>query len=184
MAEIECVSLSPPQPLELICEKAIATSNRPLGPGEALRRFMECVASGILLPGQCSVFPSNLPVVMTTMMHKNLFIHMLLLLLILLRLPPCVVLSPQLIWMYFCNSMITTQAFTKDGFKEVLSSNLFGKKGFLFLLALKYIGKSMRKFSDTEKMAVTLESVTELHREQLLGWIYIEMVTVSMVLSL
>uniref|UniRef100_A0A3Q1I997 Spermatid perinuclear RNA-binding protein n=1 Tax=Anabas testudineus TaxID=64144 RepID=A0A3Q1I997_ANATE len=37
--------------LELICEKAIATCNRPLGPGEALRRVMECIASGILLPG-------------------------------------------------------------------------------------------------------------------------------------
>lgn len=39
------------QPLELICEKAIATCNRPLGAGEALRRVMECLASGILLPG-------------------------------------------------------------------------------------------------------------------------------------
>uniref|UniRef100_A0A674PKN6 Spermatid perinuclear RNA-binding protein-like n=1 Tax=Takifugu rubripes TaxID=31033 RepID=A0A674PKN6_TAKRU len=38
-------------PLELICEKAIATCNRPLGPGEALRRVLECIASGILLPG-------------------------------------------------------------------------------------------------------------------------------------
>ncbi|XP_044051124.1 spermatid perinuclear RNA-binding protein-like isoform X1 [Siniperca chuatsi] len=38
-------------PLELICEKAIATCNRPLGPGEALRRVVECIASGILLPG-------------------------------------------------------------------------------------------------------------------------------------
>ncbi|XP_048857412.1 spermatid perinuclear RNA-binding protein-like isoform X3 [Brienomyrus brachyistius] len=38
-------------PLELICEKAIATCSRPLGAGEALRRVMECVASGILLPG-------------------------------------------------------------------------------------------------------------------------------------
>ncbi|XP_012775804.2 spermatid perinuclear RNA-binding protein isoform X2 [Maylandia zebra] len=38
-------------PLELICEKAIATCNRPLGPGEALRRVIECIASGILLPG-------------------------------------------------------------------------------------------------------------------------------------
>ena len=43
-----CVSL---QPLELICEKAIATCNRPLGAGEALRRVMECLASGILLQG-------------------------------------------------------------------------------------------------------------------------------------
>ncbi len=40
------------QPLELICEKAIATCNRPLGAGEALRRVMECLASGILLPGR------------------------------------------------------------------------------------------------------------------------------------
>lgn len=40
------------QPLELICEKAIATCNRPLGAGEALRRVMECLASGILLPGE------------------------------------------------------------------------------------------------------------------------------------
>ncbi|KAM4578367.1 spermatid perinuclear RNA-binding protein-like [Fundulus diaphanus] len=38
-------------PLELICEKALATCSRPLGPGEALRRVMECIASGILLPG-------------------------------------------------------------------------------------------------------------------------------------
>ncbi|MGH0122735.1 UNVERIFIED_CONTAM: hypothetical protein FKN15_007066 [Acipenser sinensis] len=37
--------------LELICEKALATCNRPLGAGEALRRVMECIASGILLPG-------------------------------------------------------------------------------------------------------------------------------------
>ncbi|KFP43978.1 Spermatid perinuclear RNA-binding protein, partial [Chlamydotis macqueenii] len=37
-------------PLELICEKSIGTCNRPLGAGEALRRVMECLASGILLP--------------------------------------------------------------------------------------------------------------------------------------
>ncbi|XP_060774495.1 interleukin enhancer-binding factor 3a isoform X2 [Neoarius graeffei] len=35
--------------LELLCEKAISTSDRPMGPGEALRRVLECVASGILL---------------------------------------------------------------------------------------------------------------------------------------
>ncbi|XP_010122952.1 PREDICTED: spermatid perinuclear RNA-binding protein [Chlamydotis macqueenii] len=39
-------------PLELICEKSIGTCNRPLGAGEALRRVMECLASGILLPGK------------------------------------------------------------------------------------------------------------------------------------
>ncbi|XP_078498086.1 spermatid perinuclear RNA-binding protein isoform X2 [Lissotriton helveticus] len=38
-------------PLELICEKAIGTCNRPLGAGEALRRVMECLAFGILLAG-------------------------------------------------------------------------------------------------------------------------------------
>ncbi|XP_040262427.1 spermatid perinuclear RNA-binding protein isoform X3 [Bufo bufo] len=38
-------------PLEIICEKAIGTCNRPLGAGEALRRAMECLASGIILPG-------------------------------------------------------------------------------------------------------------------------------------
>ncbi|XP_073456808.1 spermatid perinuclear RNA-binding protein isoform X4 [Aquarana catesbeiana] len=38
-------------PLELICEKALGTCNRPLGAGEALRRVMECLASGIILPG-------------------------------------------------------------------------------------------------------------------------------------
>ena len=45
------LSPSHAKPLELICEKAIATCNRPLGAGEALRRVMECLASGILLPG-------------------------------------------------------------------------------------------------------------------------------------
>ncbi|XP_016898273.1 spermatid perinuclear RNA-binding protein-like isoform X1 [Cynoglossus semilaevis] len=38
-------------PLELISEKALATCNRSLGPGEALLCILECVASGILLPG-------------------------------------------------------------------------------------------------------------------------------------
>ncbi|XP_036454660.1 spermatid perinuclear RNA-binding protein-like isoform X2 [Colossoma macropomum] len=38
-------------PLELICEKAVATSYRPLGPSEALRRVLGCISSGILLPG-------------------------------------------------------------------------------------------------------------------------------------
>uniref|UniRef100_A0AAY4DCT5 Spermatid perinuclear RNA-binding protein n=1 Tax=Denticeps clupeoides TaxID=299321 RepID=A0AAY4DCT5_9TELE len=35
--------------LELLCEKAIGTCDRPLGPSEALRRVFECIASGILL---------------------------------------------------------------------------------------------------------------------------------------
>uniref|UniRef100_A0A3B4DDS1 Spermatid perinuclear RNA-binding protein n=1 Tax=Pygocentrus nattereri TaxID=42514 RepID=A0A3B4DDS1_PYGNA len=38
-------------PLELICEKAVATSYRPLGPSEALQRVLGCISSGILLPG-------------------------------------------------------------------------------------------------------------------------------------
>ncbi|XP_036955860.1 interleukin enhancer-binding factor 3-like isoform X1 [Acanthopagrus latus] len=36
-------------PLDLLVEKAIATSERPMGAGESLRRVLECVASGILL---------------------------------------------------------------------------------------------------------------------------------------
>uniref|UniRef100_A0A8C5GU79 Interleukin enhancer binding factor 3b n=1 Tax=Gouania willdenowi TaxID=441366 RepID=A0A8C5GU79_GOUWI len=36
-------------PLELICEKAIGTGNRPMGAGEALRRVLECLSSGILM---------------------------------------------------------------------------------------------------------------------------------------
>uniref|UniRef100_A0A3Q3WBU8 Uncharacterized protein n=1 Tax=Mola mola TaxID=94237 RepID=A0A3Q3WBU8_MOLML len=36
-------------PLELLVEKAIGTSERPMGAGESLRRVLECVASGILL---------------------------------------------------------------------------------------------------------------------------------------
>ncbi|KAI4901696.1 hypothetical protein NFI96_029244, partial [Prochilodus magdalenae] len=38
-------------PLELICEKAVATSYRPLGPSESLRRVLGCISSGVLLPG-------------------------------------------------------------------------------------------------------------------------------------
>ncbi|XP_029356951.1 interleukin enhancer-binding factor 3a isoform X2 [Echeneis naucrates] len=36
-------------PLELLVEKAICTSERPMGAGESFRRVLECVASGILL---------------------------------------------------------------------------------------------------------------------------------------
>uniref|UniRef100_A0A8D3A702 Interleukin enhancer binding factor 3a n=1 Tax=Scophthalmus maximus TaxID=52904 RepID=A0A8D3A702_SCOMX len=36
-------------PLELLVEKAIGTSERPMGAGESFRRVLECVASGILL---------------------------------------------------------------------------------------------------------------------------------------
>lgn len=43
---------SSPQPLELLVEKAISTSERPMGAGESLRRVLECVASGILLEGE------------------------------------------------------------------------------------------------------------------------------------
>lgn len=39
------------KPLELLCEKAIGTGNRPMGAGEALRRVLECLASGILMAG-------------------------------------------------------------------------------------------------------------------------------------
>ncbi|KAK7154886.1 hypothetical protein R3I93_009742 [Phoxinus phoxinus] len=35
--------------LELLCQKSISTSERLLGPGEAFRRVLECLASGILM---------------------------------------------------------------------------------------------------------------------------------------
>ncbi|XP_011350172.2 zinc finger RNA-binding protein isoform X2 [Ooceraea biroi] len=40
-----------PWALELLTEKVISTAGAPLSPGEALRRLLECVAGGILLPG-------------------------------------------------------------------------------------------------------------------------------------
>lgn len=36
--------------MELIVEKAISSASGPLSPGEALRRVLECIATGILLP--------------------------------------------------------------------------------------------------------------------------------------
>lgn len=44
------------QALELLTEKVINTAGCPLSLGEALRRLLECVAGGILLPGS----PGNL----------------------------------------------------------------------------------------------------------------------------
>lgn len=35
--------------LEVLCERALSTSNVPMGPGQAVRRVLECLASGILL---------------------------------------------------------------------------------------------------------------------------------------
>ncbi|XP_059479660.1 zinc finger RNA-binding protein isoform X4 [Neocloeon triangulifer] len=37
--------------LELLCEKVLSSAGQPQSPGDALRRVMEAVASGILLPG-------------------------------------------------------------------------------------------------------------------------------------
>ncbi|KPP66244.1 interleukin enhancer-binding factor 3-like [Scleropages formosus] len=43
-------------PLELLCEKAIGTGNRPMGAGEAFRRVLECLASGILMADGPGIF--------------------------------------------------------------------------------------------------------------------------------
>uniref|UniRef100_A0A1A7YIZ1 Interleukin enhancer binding factor 3b n=1 Tax=Iconisemion striatum TaxID=60296 RepID=A0A1A7YIZ1_9TELE len=43
-------------PMELICEKAIGTGNRPMGAGEALRRVLECLASGILMADGAGIY--------------------------------------------------------------------------------------------------------------------------------
>ncbi|XP_029109011.1 spermatid perinuclear RNA-binding protein isoform X4 [Scleropages formosus] len=68
-------------PLELICEKAIATCNRPLGAGEALRRVVECLASGILLPGgpglhdPCEKEPTDTLAAMTAKQAEAITYH-------------------------------------------------------------------------------------------------------------
>uniref|UniRef100_A0A8C4QA75 Interleukin enhancer binding factor 3a n=1 Tax=Eptatretus burgeri TaxID=7764 RepID=A0A8C4QA75_EPTBU len=41
--------------IELLCEKAIMTSIRPMGAGEALRRVIECLAAGILLEDKSGI---------------------------------------------------------------------------------------------------------------------------------
>lgn len=38
--------------IELLCEKSLSSSFQPLGPGEAFRRVLEAIASGIFLPGK------------------------------------------------------------------------------------------------------------------------------------
>ncbi len=40
--------------MELLVEKAISSASGPLSPGEALRRVLECISNGILLPGGTS----------------------------------------------------------------------------------------------------------------------------------
>lgn len=40
------------QALELLVEKALSSAVGPLSPGDAIRRVLECVASGTLLRGQ------------------------------------------------------------------------------------------------------------------------------------
>lgn len=40
------------QALELLVEKVISSAAGPLSPGEALRRVLECISTGILLSGQ------------------------------------------------------------------------------------------------------------------------------------
>lgn len=42
--------------MELLVEKAISSASAPLSPGEAMRRVLECIASGIILQGakRCS----------------------------------------------------------------------------------------------------------------------------------
>jgi DZF domain len=46
------------QALELIVERCLSRSNGPLSPALALRRVFECIASGLLLPGNSLCFRS------------------------------------------------------------------------------------------------------------------------------
>ncbi|KAJ1079936.1 hypothetical protein NDU88_000159 [Pleurodeles waltl] len=43
-------------PLEILCQRVIATVRRPMGAGEAFRRVLECLASGFLLPGGAGLY--------------------------------------------------------------------------------------------------------------------------------
>lgn len=55
MAELILVSLlgerAVLQAMELLVEKVISSAAGPLSPGEALRRVLECISTGILLSG-------------------------------------------------------------------------------------------------------------------------------------
>lgn len=37
--------------IELLCEKALASSFQPMAPGCAFRRVLEAISSGVLMPG-------------------------------------------------------------------------------------------------------------------------------------
>ncbi|XP_051232198.1 zinc finger RNA-binding protein isoform X2 [Dicentrarchus labrax] len=41
--------------MELLVEKVISSAAGPLSPGEAMRRVLECISTGILLPGQTNI---------------------------------------------------------------------------------------------------------------------------------
>lgn len=47
------------QAMELLVEKVISSAGQPIGPGDALRRIFEAIASGIFLPGNPPVNPPN-----------------------------------------------------------------------------------------------------------------------------
>lgn len=54
------------QAMELLVEKVISSAAGPLSPGEAMRRVLECISTGILLSGQTvyvyqSMFPFFFP---------------------------------------------------------------------------------------------------------------------------
>lgn len=40
------------QALELLVEKSLSSSEQPLGPGEAFRRVLECISTGLFLQGK------------------------------------------------------------------------------------------------------------------------------------
>ena len=41
--------------MELLVEKVISSATGPLSPGEAMRRVLECISTGILLPGPTDI---------------------------------------------------------------------------------------------------------------------------------
>ena len=45
------------QAMELLVEKCVSSGGGQMSPGDALRRVFECIASGLLLPGQLKSQP-------------------------------------------------------------------------------------------------------------------------------
>ena len=58
--------------IELLCEKAIGSNFGPVAPGEAFRRVLEAISSGIFLPGKYLFRTLNLRVAL--LQYKDIIV--------------------------------------------------------------------------------------------------------------